>query len=76
MAPKMPQNPFFAAILANNPPHKASEISYGQIRVASPLQEQDIRFGDHQCRGVKRRVLEDPVKNGACLTNVRPRRGL
>ena len=22
--------------------------------------------------GVKRRTLEDPVKNGACLTNVRP----
>lgn len=43
----MPQNPFFAAILAKNPPQKASEISYGQIRVASPLQEQDIRFGDH-----------------------------
>ena len=21
-------------------------------------------------------ALEDPVKNGACLTNVRPRRGL
>ena len=26
--------------------------------------------------GRKRRALEDPVKNGACLTNVRPRRGL
>lgn len=24
----------------------------------------------------KRSPLEDPVKNGTCLTNVRPRRGL
>ena len=39
-----------------------------------PLQEQDIGSEDHQCRGVKRRALEDPVKNGACLTNVAHRR--
>ena len=32
--------------------------------------------GDHQCSGVKRKPPEDPVKNGVCSRNVRPRRGL
>jgi hypothetical protein len=36
----------------------------------------DYNSGERQCSGVKRRPLEDPVKNGACLRNVRPRRGL
>ena len=26
-------------------------------------------FGDRQCRGVKRRGLEDPVKNGASFND-------
>ena len=32
-------------------------------------------MGDHQCSSVKRRALEDPVKNGVCSRNVRPPQG-
>lgn len=39
------------------------------------MQEPDIPHWGALAEGVKRRALEDPVKNGACLTNVRPRRG-
>ena len=33
-----------------------------------------VGLWDHQCSGVKRRPLEDPVKNGACSRNVAHRR--
>ena len=43
-------------------------------------QVQTVGYGvgrrERQWRGVREGPTEDPVKNGACLTNVRPRRGL
>lgn len=39
------------------------------------MQEPDIPHWGALAEGVKRRALEDPVKNGACLTNVSAPKG-
>ena len=48
MAPKMPKNAVFAAILAQNRPYKHSICKYGRKYVCFFLQEQDIRFWDYK----------------------------
>ena len=78
----------FTAILAAKSPYSACNAGYGHFlrkagrkrrvfRVRGRFRLRDMGVGrrERQWRGVREGPTEDPVKNGACLTNVRPRRG-
>ncbi len=79
----------FRAILAEKCPYRPCNARFGHFlrkagrkrrgfRVCGRFRLRDIGVGrrERQWRGVREGPTEDPVKNGACLTNVRPRRGL
>ena len=79
----------FVAILAEKWPYRAYNARFGHFlgkagrkrrgfRARGRFRLWDMGVGrrERQWRGVREGPTEDPVKNGACLTNVRPRRGL
>ena len=51
-------------------------VSVSESLEIFPVAVAEPSIWGHQCSGVKRKPPEDPVKNGACSRNVRPRRGL
>ena len=52
--------------LSNRPP---GENNFSGHQYLCPWQKQECQLGNHQCSSVKRRALEDPVKNGVSFND-------